>query len=74
MPEPKEWITVKEAAVLVGRDKRQIYRWIDRGRLATRITIDGITQVPSRAVVRTEGEVKRGRPVGSVGRHVGGGR
>lgn len=72
MAEPKEWVTVKEAAVLVGRDKRQIYRWIERGRLASRTTAEGITQVLSKAVLRVESGVKRGRPVGSAGQ--GGGR
>lgn len=61
----KEWITVAEAAVLVGRDKRQIYRWIDQGRLATVVNGEGVTEVLSKAVRRVEGEVKRGRPRGS---------
>lgn len=65
---PKEWVTIAEAAVLVGRDKRQIYRWIDRGRLATRTNVDGVTEVLSKAVTRVESEVKRGRPPGSVSR------
>ncbi|MDF2563038.1 MAG: hypothetical protein K0R99_4484 [Microbacterium sp.] len=55
---PKEWVAVKEAALLVGRDEPQIYRWISGGRLATRNDGDGITQVLSSAVVRVESEVK----------------
>ncbi|WP_336633606.1 MULTISPECIES: helix-turn-helix domain-containing protein [unclassified Microbacterium] len=62
MAEPREWITVKEAAVLVGRDKRQIYRWIERDRLATRRNADGILEVLSKAIVRVEKTVVRGRP------------
>ncbi|WP_336633636.1 MULTISPECIES: helix-turn-helix domain-containing protein [unclassified Microbacterium] len=62
MPEPREWITVKEAAALVGRDKRQIYRWIERDRLATRRNTDGILEVLSKAIVRVEKTVIRGRP------------
>lgn len=65
MPEPKEWVTAKEAAVLIGRDVRQIYRWIDAGRLATRINVDGVIMVLSRTVIRIEPDVKRGRPRGS---------
>ena len=65
MPEPKEWVTAKEAAILAGRHVRQIYRWIDSGLLATRLGPTGITMVLSKAVLRIEVEVKRGRPKGS---------
>lgn len=65
MTEPKEWVTVKEAAFLAGRDVRQIYRWIDAGRLHARLDIKGVTVVLSKAVLRIEGEVKRGRPKGT---------
>lgn len=62
MGEMREWITVKEAAALVGRDKRQIYRWIERDRLATRRNSEGILEVLSKAIVRVEKTVIRGRP------------
>ena len=62
MAEMREWITVKEAALLVGRDKRQIYRWIVRDRLATRRNTDGILEVLSKAIIRVEKTVIRGRP------------
>lgn len=62
MAEMREWITVKEAAVLVSRDKRQIYRWIERDRLATRRNNEGILEVLSKAIVRVEKTVIRGRP------------
>lgn len=65
MAEPKEWVTAKEAAALIGRDVRQIYRWIDAGRLATRINADGVIMVLSKTVLRIEPDVKRGRPKGS---------
>lgn len=65
MAEPKEWVTVKEAAVLVGRDVRQIYRWIDKGLLYGRADPAGVTVVLSKAVLRIEPDVKRGRPRGS---------
>lgn len=61
---PKEWVTVAEAAILAGRDKRAVYRWIDQGRLATRLNAEGVTEVLSKAVVRVEADVKRGRPRG----------
>lgn len=64
----KEWITIAEAAVLVGRHRSQIYRWIDAGRLATRVNAEGITEVLSKAVRRIEGEVRRGRPRGAATR------
>lgn len=68
MAEPKEWVTAKEAAVLIGRHVSQIYRWIDAGRLATRVRADGVTVVLSKAVLRIEPSVRRGRPPGKAGR------
>lgn len=64
----KDWVTVSEAATLVDRHVSQIYRWIDAGRLATRTSANGVTQVMYKAVLRIEPEVRRGRPRGSVGR------
>lgn len=61
-PAPKEWVTVAEAAILAGRDKRQVYRWIDKSLLATRINSEGVTEVLSKAVVRVETTIRRGRP------------
>lgn len=66
MSEPKlpEWVTVKVAAKLVGRSPRTIYEWIEDDRLATRLNGDGILEVLSKAVVRVEPTVRRGRPRG----------
>jgi len=64
MAELREWITVKEAALLVGRAPRTIYEWIDNGRLATRLNSDGILEVLSKALLRVEPTVRRGRPRG----------
>jgi hypothetical protein len=60
----KEWITIAEAAVLVGRHRSRIYAWIDQGRLATRVNAEGVTEILAKAVRRIESEVKRGRPRG----------
>lgn len=68
MPEPKEWVTAKEAAALIGRHVSQIYRWIDAGRLATRTNAEGVTQVMSKAALRIEPSVRRGRPRGTASR------
>lgn len=68
MTEPKEWVTIREAAILAGRHVSQIYRWIDAGRLAARLSADGVTLVLSKAVLRIEPEVRRGRPRGKAGR------
>ncbi|MFL2001449.1 hypothetical protein [Microbacterium sp. A1-JK] len=57
-------MTIREASLLAGRHASQIYRWIDAGRLATRVNAHGVTEVLSKAVVRIETEVKRGRPKG----------
>lgn len=64
MPEMREWITVKEAALLVGRAPRTVYEWINNDRLATRLNSDGILEVLSKAVVRVEPTIRRGRPRG----------
>lgn len=64
MADPKEWVTVKEAAALIGRHASQVYRWIDAGHLASRVRADGVTVVLSKAVLRVEPSIKRGRPRG----------
>lgn len=62
---PKEWVTVAEAALLTGRTARAIYYWIERDRLATRLNASGVTEVLSKAVLRVEPTVRRGRPRGT---------
>ena len=66
MPDPRmpEWVTVKVAAALVDRSPRTIYEWIEDGRLATRLSSAGILEVLSKAVVRVEPTIRRGRPRG----------
>lgn len=59
-----EWVTVKVAAALVGKAQRTVYRWIDRGLLATRHDSDGRVMVLSKAVGRIALEQRRGRPRG----------
>lgn len=61
----KEWITIAAAAALVGRHPSRVYAWIDQGRLATRVNTEGVTEVLSKAILRVESEVKRGRPRGA---------
>ncbi|MGN7969005.1 helix-turn-helix domain-containing protein [Microbacterium sp. 22296] len=58
------WITVKVAAAVVGKAERTVYRWIDRGLLATDTDGEGRTVVPSKAVGRVALTQKRGRPRG----------
>ncbi|GGM64784.1 hypothetical protein GCM10010489_40420 [Microbacterium saperdae] len=62
VPEPKERVTAKEVAALIGRHVSQVYRWIDAGRLATRTRADGVVVVLSKAVLRIKPSVRRGRP------------
>lgn len=69
MAEAREWITVAEAAVLTGRHKSRIYAWIDQDRLATRTNVDGVTEVLSKAVLRIEPTIRRGRPRGTASRN-----
>ncbi len=64
-PQPKEWVTVAEAALLVGKKPRTIYRWIETDRLAWRQNTNGVLEVLSKAVIRIEPTVRRGRPRGT---------
>ncbi|GAB2519563.1 helix-turn-helix domain-containing protein [Paramicrobacterium agarici] len=60
----KEWVTVAEAAVLTGRSPRTIYEWIEDDRLAVRRDSENRMVVLSKAVVRIEPTIRRGRPRG----------
>lgn len=60
-----EWVTVKIAAALVGKSPRTIYEWIENDRLAFRRNGNGVLEVLSKAVVRIEPTVRRGRPRGT---------
>ncbi|MGO7983513.1 helix-turn-helix domain-containing protein, partial [Rhizobium johnstonii] len=64
----KEWITVAEAATLVGRHISRVYRWIEQGQLATSTNEHGVTVVLSKAALRIESVTKRGRPKGTASR------
>jgi hypothetical protein len=63
-PHMKEWITVKEAAVLTGKAERTIYEWIEDQRLAVRRNATGVMEVLAKAVLRLEPTIRRGRPRG----------
>jgi excisionase family DNA binding protein len=66
----KEWLTLDEAAVLVGRTKRTLYQWIENGRIHPRRAADGGQYlVRSSEVTGAEAIVKRGRPKGSAKAH-----
>lgn len=62
--EPRQWVTVAEAAALTGRSKRTIYEWIQNDKLATWHDSEGIVHVLSKAVVRIAPTIRRGRPRG----------
>ncbi len=64
MPEPKEWVTVKEGAVLIGKSTRAIYEWIENDRLATRLDAEGRMMVLAKTLQRIEPTIRRGRPRG----------
>ena len=65
----REWVTVAQATVLVSREKRQLYRWIDDGRLAARKNDRGVTEVLAKAVQHIERDIKPGRPRGLASRN-----
>lgn len=60
-----EWVTVKAAALIVGKAERTVYRWIDRGLLATREDADGRVMVLAKAAGRVSLSQRRGRPRGT---------
>lgn len=62
----KVWLTIQEAAVLVGRHQSRIYRWIEGGQLSSQVAADGTMQVASLDVARVESVTRRGRPRGSA--------
>lgn len=64
MSELKEWATVKEGAVLIGKSPRAIYEWIENDRLATRLDAEGRMTVLAKALQRIEPTIRRGRPRG----------
>jgi hypothetical protein len=65
----KEWLTIPQAALLVGRKKTAVYDWVKAGKLQARIGVDGVKLVASKDAMRVESTVKRGRPTGSASRN-----
>lgn len=65
----KEWLTIPQAALLVGRKKTAVYDWVKDGRLAARIGVNGVKLVASKDALRVESTVKRGRPAGTASRN-----
>ncbi len=61
----KSWLTVKEAAYVVGRHQSRIYRWIENGTLGSRTSPTGVLEVSAADVARVESVTRRGRPAGS---------
>ena len=57
-----EWLSIKEAAYVVNRDRSRISRWIDKGWLTWRKDVDGLLQVLTADVLRLESVTQRGRP------------
>lgn len=58
----KEWLSIKEAAYVVNRDRSRISRWLDKGLIEWRTDEDGLIEVSSADVVRVESVTQRGRP------------
>ncbi|WEK59776.1 MAG: hypothetical protein P0Y60_10380 [Candidatus Microbacterium colombiense] len=64
IPEPKEWLNVKAASVLIGKSTRAIYEWVEDDRLATRLDAQGRMTALRKVLVRIEATIPRGRPRG----------
>jgi len=58
----KDWLSIKEAAYVVNRDRSRISRWIDKGWLTWRRTDEGFIEVATEDVRRMADIVTRGRP------------
>jgi hypothetical protein len=56
------WVTVAQAAKLVGRTERSIYLWIDAHRVTPRKNDDGVLIVRYGALLKAEAGIRRGRP------------
>lgn len=62
MNEIRSWLTVKQAAFVVGRSVTQIYAWIEAGKVIVQIDAKGLKLVQRMSLMRAESETKRGRP------------
>lgn len=62
----KEWLSIPEAAALVGRDPSNVWRWVRSGKLRARTAGDGTMEVRREDALRVESSVKRGRPRGTA--------
>lgn len=65
MTQPKEWVTIKEAADIVDRSPRAVYNWINSGDLAVIRDDRNRMLVLSKAVLRIVQEQRPGRPKGT---------
>ncbi len=57
---PQGWVTVLEAAILVGRSKQTIYNWIREHRIPADTTTN-VTLVDGRAALEVEASIGDGR-------------
>ena len=62
MNQIRPWLTVKQAAFLVGRSATQVYAWIRADKVETRVDEHGVTLVGHLSLMRAEAAMKRGRP------------
>ena len=62
MSEIRSWLTVKQAAFIVGRSANRIYAWIEAGKVVTKIDEKGVTMVQHMSLMQAEADTRRGRP------------
>lgn len=58
----KSWLTVKEAAFIVGRTPKTIYGWVSDKDIEHRVNEHGVTEIGHMSLMRTEAATRRGRP------------
>lgn len=58
------FINIEQAAILIQRNQRTVYRWINSGRLRTISDAAGHQYIKVAELLKTEAATKRGRPAG----------
>lgn len=61
-----EWISIAEAARIVGRNPSQLYRWVEKGILRATVNAHGVMEVSGQDALKVESVTKRGRPKGTA--------
>lgn len=64
IPNMEAFVDIDQAALLVGRNSRTVYRWINSGRLRTISDAAGHQFIKVGDLLNVESSTKKGRPAG----------